>query len=138
MMKVFHRGWKVLICCMFFWALGPAVWAGSIVMSDAELDAIVAGTVDPALQEQVMNFHYLGAAGSNHTAEIDGSLIIGGSSYTSQTTGILTIDHGAQSNLSSLVNINAVNSRVDVLLNLNININSTVGSQQQINILSSQ
>ena len=51
-------------------------------------------------------------------------------------TGLLIIDNGAQNNLSALVNLNAVNSEVTVLLNLNIAINSVVGEIRQINIRS--
>jgi hypothetical protein len=40
----------------------------------------------------------------------------------------------AQQNLSSLININAVNSTINVLLNLNVNINSTVGTILQSNL----
>jgi hypothetical protein len=48
--------------------------------------------------------------------------------------GSLTLDGAAQQNLSSLVNINAVNSRINVLLNLNVNMNSTVGTVTQSNL----
>jgi hypothetical protein len=40
----------------------------------------------------------------------------------------------AQQNLSSLININAVNSNINVLLNLNVNLNSTVGTLTQANM----
>ena len=39
----------------------------------------------------------------------------------------------AQQNLNALVNIAAVNSSVQVLMNLNVNINSRVGSVSQGN-----
>jgi len=45
----------------------------------------------------------------------------------------LILRDNAQNNLSSIVNVNAVNSAVQVLLNLNININSQVGSMVQGN-----
>jgi hypothetical protein len=48
--------------------------------------------------------------------------------------GTLSLNGNAQQNLSSLVNINAVNSQVNVLLNLNVNINSTVGTLTQANL----
>jgi len=53
---------------------------------------------------------------------------------TSNSTGTLSLSGGAQQNLSSLVNINAVNSNINVLLNLNVNINSTVGTLTQSNL----
>jgi hypothetical protein len=46
----------------------------------------------------------------------------------------LSLNGGAQQNLSSLVNINAVNSNINVLLNLNVNLNSTVGTVSQSNL----
>lgn len=53
---------------------------------------------------------------------------------TGTSVGTLTLNGSAQQNLSSLININAVNSKVNVLLNLNVNINSTVGTIIQTNI----
>lgn len=65
-----------------------------------------------------------------------GSLIVQapGSSTSSTTTGTINLGGNAQQNLSSLININAVNSTINVLLNLNININSTVGTILQSNL----
>jgi hypothetical protein len=65
-----------------------------------------------------------------------GSLVIQapGSSTSSTTTGTVNLSGNAQQNLSSLININAVNSTINVLLNLNININSTVGTILQSNL----
>jgi len=53
---------------------------------------------------------------------------------TSTTTGTLNLSDNAQQNLNSLVNITAVNSNISVLLNLNVNINSTVGTVTQSNL----
>ncbi len=39
----------------------------------------------------------------------------------------------AQRDLRSVVNINAVNSAVNVLLNLNVNVDSSVGTLNQLN-----
>ena len=50
------------------------------------------------------------------------------------SAAILILRDNAQGNLRSLINVNAVNSLIQVLVNLNININSTVGSVQQINL----
>jgi len=56
------------------------------------------------------------------------------SSSTTTNTGSINLSDTAQQNLTSLVNINAVNSNVNVLLNLNVNINSTVGTLTQSNM----
>lgn len=56
----------------------------------------------------------------------------------STDTSTLSLNDSAQENLRALVNVNAVNSAIQVLLNLNVNINSIVGevnqaSQAQLN-----
>ena len=107
--------------------------AGGRELSDAELDEVVAGVVDTQVEEYLWSFSYAGRAGANHMARVDGTLSLGGP-LTNPPTGLLIIDNGAQTNLRSVVNVNAVNSEVNVLLNLNININSTVGELRQINI----
>jgi hypothetical protein len=65
-----------------------------------------------------------------------GSLVVQApnSTTTNNTTGTINLSGNAQQYLSSLVNINAVNSTINVLLNLNININSTVGTILQSNL----
>ena len=65
-----------------------------------------------------------------------GSLVIQtpNNSTTNTTTGTINLGGSAQQNLSSLININAVNSTINVLLNLNINIDSTVGTILQTNL----
>ncbi|MDJ0712089.1 MAG: hypothetical protein QNJ14_16990 [Woeseiaceae bacterium] len=103
-------------------------------LSDAELDAVVAGTVPTQIHEELLSFSYVGAAGSRHVAKLDGTLSMTSMPLSDMPTGILTIDNDAQNNLRALVNVNAVNSNVNVLLNLNISINSTVHEVRQINI----
>ena len=105
-------------------------------LSDAELDEVVAGTVPADVHEELLSFSYIGSAGSRHMAEVDGTLSVSGQPLADVPTGLLIIDNGAQNNLRALVNLNAVNSEVTVLLNLNISINSVVGDVRQINIRS--
>ena len=45
----------------------------------------------------------------------------------------LSLNDSAQENLQALVNVNSVNSAIQVLLNLNVNINSIVESLDQTN-----
>jgi hypothetical protein len=104
-------------------------------MSDAVLDQVTAGSISAGLSDGVVRFQ--GSTPTpNGLVSADGSLGILtaplGSSSTTQ--GTLNIAGNAQQNLSSLVNINAVNSVVNVLLNLNINMNSTVGTLTQSNL----
>ncbi len=104
-------------------------------MSDAVLDQVTAGSISAGISDGVVRF-----AGStptpNGVVSADGSLGILNAPLgsSSSTQGTLNIAGNAQQNLSSLVNINAVNSVVNVLLNLNININSTVGTLTQANL----
>ncbi|MEE8165599.1 MAG: hypothetical protein V3T64_08520, partial [Myxococcota bacterium] len=48
--------------------------------------------------------------------------------------GNLILSGQSQSNLRSLININAVNSEIQLLLNLHISIDSTVGTLNQFNL----
>jgi hypothetical protein len=65
-----------------------------------------------------------------------GSLVIQAPNNVTQNTtnGTINLSGNAQQYMSSLVSINAVNSTINVLLNLNININSTVGTILQSNL----
>ena len=56
------------------------------------------------------------------------------SSTTVNNTGSINLSGSAQQNMSSLININAVNSTINVLLNLNVSINSTIQSITQSNL----
>ncbi len=107
--------------------------AGGRELSDAELDEVVAGKVDAQVQEDLLRFHYVGPFGATHRGELDGTLSLFGGPLTELVTGSLVIDRGAQTNLRSLVNMNAVNSQVIVLLNLNITIDSIVKEIRQTN-----
>jgi len=107
--------------------------ARAIPMNDDALDKITAGTVSAGVSNGVVKF-----AGQTPTANglvsSSGSLAVQSGPLNSMTTGTLSLTGNAQQNLSSLVNINAVNSKVNVLLNLNVNLNSTVGTLTQSNM----
>jgi hypothetical protein len=106
-------------------------------LSDAAMDRVTAsgGGVTAGLSNGVVTFQ--GSAptknglvtGAGTLAILTGPL---GSTTTNQ--GTLTLNGQAQQNLSSLININAVNSNINVLLNLNVNLNSTVGTLTQTNM----
>ena len=96
---------------------------------DKQLDNVVAGSqIDNNHDELVIIPFHL----SRPNKSLDGEITL--LRNFSHTTGSLIIQDGAQSNLRSLININAVNSPVQVLLNLNVNINSSVGLLEQFNI----
>lgn len=106
-------------------------------LSDAELDAITAGSLEASAPARptsdLLEFHFAErAAGGRHISG-DGTVSIREATSNSQV-GSMTITGGAQRNLSALVNINAVNSPVQVLLNLNLNIDSQIGTLTQLNL----
>jgi hypothetical protein len=101
-------------------------------LSDAALDKVTAGTISAGVSGGVVKFQGQTPT-PNGLVSSSGSLAVQ-SSPLGNTTGTLSLNGSAQQNLSSLVNINAVNSKVNVLLNLNVNINSTVGTLTQSNL----
>ena len=92
-------------------------------LSDSQLDDVTAGNASVPIQ-----IDQLTARGTHII--VDGDI----QWQTSAQNYSLILSDNAQQNLSSLININAVNSPVNVLLNLNINIDSAVGSIQQYNL----
>ena len=108
------------------------VWAFDL-LTDRQMDAITAGNKGAAAPIQKaltrIPFHY-----SSGKGVVDGEAIVMPMNVFNQTGSLQLMDN-AQSNLRSLININAVNSPVQVLLNLNVNINSTIGNLSQSNRL---
>ena len=108
--------------------LAAPAFAGT-EMNDAELDRVRAGAIQVAPDGAGgLDFSFSGAGG--RAIDGSGNLRLGAFS----NTGTVLLRDGAQSNLRSVVNVNAANSLVQVLLNLNVNINSTVGSLVQSNL----
>jgi hypothetical protein len=105
-------------------------------LDDGMLDRVTAAGVDASVgRGNVINFS--GAVPTaNGLVSAVGSLAVqpAGNTTTNTTTGTINLSGSAQQNLNSLVNINAVNSTINVLLNLNVNINSTVGTILQSNL----
>jgi hypothetical protein len=107
--------------------------ARAMLMSDAALDKVRAGTVSAGVSDGVVKFQGQTPT-PNGLVTSTGSLAVENVPLGGNTVGTLSIDGNAQQNLSSLVNITAVNSKINVLLNLNVNINSTVGTLTQSNL----
>src|ERR1700733_6045618 len=102
-------------------------------LNDASMDRVTAGGVTAGLSDGVIKFQ--GSVPTrNGLVTGAGTLGVTTSPLDSTSQSTLTLNGGAQQNLSSLVNINAVNSNVNVLLNLTVNINSTVGTLTQTNL----
>lgn len=105
-------------------------------LDDKTLDRVTAAGVSASVSPSgVVNFSGQVPTANGLVSGV-GSLVIQApnSSTTNTTTGTINLGGSAQQNLSSLININAVNSTINVLLNLNININSTVGTILQNNL----
>jgi hypothetical protein len=105
-------------------------------LSDAAMDRVTAsgGGVTAGLSNGVVTFQG-SAPTKNGLVTGAGTLaILTGPLGSTTNQGTLTLNGQAQQNLSSLININAVNSNINVLLNLNVNLNSTVGTLTQTNM----
>lgn len=127
--------WKyvVIVGALFFLAGAESAVAAKL-LSDSQLDRITAGDariVENSPDVFRMDFMKQTASGKAITGDLSFTVI---KSIDAVNIGSLNLSGNAQSNLSSLININAVNSPVSVLLNLNINIDSQVGSMTQINM----
>lgn len=127
--------------------LAGVLWAGPVLaeepaaplpkrteLTDAELDLVTAGAAAEAeSSEEIVRFAARKVTASGREVTAEGTLQVLDAA-TSHALEMLILGDGAQGNLRSLVNINAVNSTVNVLLNLNVNIDSQVGRLEQINL----
>ncbi|HEU4635987.1 MAG TPA: hypothetical protein VFS41_07410 [Edaphobacter sp.] len=102
-------------------------------LSDAALDQVTAGGVSAGISDGAVHFEGQTPT-ANGLVSSTGSLALQSGPIAGNTMGTLSLNGNAQQNLSSLVNINAVNSKINVLLNLNVNINSTVSTLTQSNL----
>lgn len=116
--------------CLFL--LAPAVFSQEL-LTDEQLDAITAGADDTQLEEIVVHAARFTASGKH--VSVDGTLGVQRATDAVNAADLLLRD-SAQSNLQALVNLNAVQSAVNVLVNLNINIDSQVGELHQLNLTS--
>ena len=129
----------ILICIGAIALLGAASPAAGQAhkLTDTELDKVTAGSA--ANNSSVpTTFSFEGQAGSSHTVKGTGMIAVKEDKLPLPTpaptlTSNLLLRDNAQQNLRSLVNIVALNSKVQVLINLNVSINSTVGAVHQAN-----
>jgi hypothetical protein len=128
-MKVMIMG--CIAAMLLLSAARPAVAQGR-KLSDGDLDKVSAGSTGSQNSGGAMQFSFEGRAGSSHTVKGNGSISVKEGALPQISSNLLLQDN-AQQNLRSLVNIVAVNSKVQVLVNLNISINSTVGAVHQAN-----
>lgn len=112
---------------------GAALGDNKFELAEAELDRVSAGTRSD--DQVLLTFDFVRTTQSGRTISGEGSLDILNKLIASSPSTIYLGD-GAQGNLTSLVNINAIHSQISVLLNLNIIIDSSVGTLtlNQLNI----
>ena len=102
-------------------------------MSDGAMDQVTAAGITANVANGVVNFQGQ-AMTANGLVDGSGSLGLQTGPLNGATLANLSLNGNAQQNLSSLINLNAVNSKINVLLNLNVNINSTVATLIQSNL----
>lgn len=109
------------------------VFANMLEMTDDQLAAITATGFS-------VNKNPTGAIGFSFDELTQGGVPVSGTgtleiveAKESVDIGQLSLSDNAQQHLQSLINVNSVNSPVQVLLNLNVNINSVVESIAQSN-----
>lgn len=129
-----------LLCAMTVVLWATAAHGQGRKLSDSELDKVTAGsastpssTVPPVPESMPVEFKFSAPAGSRHTVEGSGTTQVLAPEALPDRD-VLVIRDQAQQNLQSFINVTAVNSRIQVLVNLNITINSTVGAVQQLNV----
>ena len=103
-------------------------------LNDEDLEQISAGTLTASVSDGQFSFR-LGDKSSRLSVEGSGSVAVADNTTPAGPAGYIILRDNAQSGLRSLVNVNAVNSRIQVLINLIVNINSTVNSVHQTNIV---
>jgi hypothetical protein len=102
-------------------------------LSDSELDSVTAGiAISSEFLDTGIRFDFHKDNGLDLSIDGSGSVALSpGQSPTS--VGSLVLRDNAQGNLNAFINVNAVNSVVQLLINLNVNIHSNVGSVRQSN-----
>ncbi len=121
--------------CLLLTGAAERVW-GAQALNDAELDAITAGSLSVEASKDQFNFQ-LGGDSGRLSITGSGTVATADNTVTAGPAGYIIMRDNAQSNLRAFVNVNAVNAKVQVLINLTININSTVGTIHQINTVPS-
>jgi hypothetical protein len=128
-----------MISTLALLTVGAPAAAQVRALTDAELDRVTAGSARPAtatpntLPDEPIAFDFKSPAGTRHSVEGSGTVQVASQPVPVGASSIVIRDN-AQQQLQSFINITAANALVQVLVNLNITINSTVGSVQQVNL----
>jgi hypothetical protein len=122
----FQRGCRLAVLLL----AAPLFAQAAEPLSDAELDVVTAGAADET--QELLEFNVKHETATGRRVEVDGAIDV--ERVRSIESAALLLQDSAQSNLQSLININAVQSAVNVLVNLNITIDSHVGEIHQLNL----
>jgi len=124
-----------IVCAAFaaFLVMSSSMAHAFVELTDAEMDTVTAGSAAVTTEKDIVRFEFSTPLNKGRYVDGGGTLQLR-NTVTNNNFGSLVLTDSAQSNLKALVNVNAVNSPVQVLLNLNININSVVNGLRQINI----
>lgn len=114
-------------------ALGPGPATAMQELSDGELDRVTAGGIAVNLVDGVVQFQFSRTTASGRTVDGSGTVTKLAEPLPAGGVSSMQLSDYAQSNLSSFITVNAVNSVVQLLVNMNVNINSVVGSVGQSN-----
>lgn len=128
-----HR-WVLVMTVLLLLVAATPVWAGGRKLADHELDQVTAGDFTIDFLDGAFKLQFESSAGPHKSVSGAGNMSFTAGSLAGSTPGIL-LTQDAQQNLKSLVNINAVSSNVNVLLNLVINVNSTISGLTQGNLV---
>lgn len=105
-------------------------------LSDAALNKVTAAGpgVTATATNGVVNFQGSDMTNNGLVTATGTLAVLSAPAVSTTNLGTLSLSGSAQQNLSSVISINAVNSTISVLLNLNVNLNSTVGTVMQSNL----
>lgn len=120
------------------WLALAAPARASELLSDEALGEITAGTAAAVYDEGRLYIDMSKTTARGNRIGARGDLNFNTTNNTTLNTGLLSLNDNAQGNLRALVNTNAVNSAVQVLINLNISINSRIDVLNQINSAAQQ
>jgi hypothetical protein len=136
MSKLF-KYYKPLLLLFSFLIVSNYCQAEITAMSNNELEEVTGTGTDTAFSSSItptgtMDFTFEAQTKDGTPVSGSGTLDVVEKTEIIDTA-TLSLNDSAQENLQALVNVNSVNSAIQVLLNLNVNINSIVESLDQTN-----
>ena len=102
-------------------------------LTDLELDIVTAGADSVSSEGDLVEFSVSKTTAAGTRVDVDGSFGLV-DALDASVLASLHLSDNAQQDLSSLINIIAVNSNINVLMNLNINVDSNIGQLNQYNL----